>query len=1121
MKKNVYALLVAINNYPIPRHRLNGCISDRDAFMQYLEDQFKDRNDVDFHVKTLTDSEATKKGIIEGFEFFNAAKDGDICIFYYSGHGSQAPAPKEFWKIDPDRMNESVVCYDSRVPGGKDLMDKELSYLFWKASGENQKDIHFLSVFDCCHSGAITKDVAVISRMAEPSPTPTRLEDYYGHASYKSVVEDGDKQLTPPQAERLIQLSACRDRETAKELRIGAGVRGIFTYSLIEALSQSNNQLTYQEACTILQVRIDNKVRDQTPQLITGKPEFKNNLFFGGAGKLSEPHYLVQYHKGRWLMNAGSVHGIPESGGWLDLEDGSTVQIIQVDATRSEVKGMEGKDVAKSYKASARKLNFKKVKVAIAPGSEQTGATIMHQAIKEVDPVFLELVQDPAQAAYWIFCYEDSYRLTLPCESMPVFRRINGYNEQNARVFIDNAETVAKWRNLLELSNPKSSIGDHEFKIELYKIIDPGNLEDSATSELVDWKQANVFRYELSAGQWQQPAFRLRIINTGGRILYVSGINLVDNFKISNALLPAQELKPNHDVWLTDVYNGFPYKTIPLSLDDAYHSWGLAQAKEYLKVFVSTDPKLDTDGFNQEGLQMDDFSITKAGRTPQTHPVKPDWTTREIQLIKLRPMGQQSLQAGRSIKVMDGVKIKAPTGMLAEISFSPMAEAERSMGSDAEPMSMPNPESVWGYQHEASVMAFSQGMNSAPPLTTLELYDVQGAENITADSPMEIELSQTMAEGEFIMPMGFDAETGLFYPLGSSDPTGKVFVETLPDATPTGTRSLGGSIKIFFHKVVLSKLGFEYHHPQLAVAAFTDGENFEYLTATDQVKARVSPAQRIVLFIHGIIGDTTDMPKALLRMADDNGNTLDKRFDLAMTFDYENLQTPIEQTAKDLKQKLESVGLGEGHGKEVIIIAHSMGGLVSRWFIEKEGGNKIITKLIQVGTPNQGSPWSSVYELASVLLSRAINGAVFLKPYILPLSFLGKYLKELFVTLEQMHPEKSTFLQQLNDGNDPGIPYTVVAGNTQLIPIKLEENQKKLLQKLLQRFKGRGQYDLLDKFLFKLPNDIAVSVDSIGGIPGADKRQLPPLVLSTPCDHISYFADPEGLNTLRQAILQG
>ena len=115
------------------------------------------------------------------------------------------------------------------------------------------------------------------------------------------------------------------------------------------------------------------------------------------------------------------------------------------------------------------------------------------------------------------------------------------------------------------------------------------------------------------------------------------------------------------------------------------------------------------------------------------------------------------------------------------------------------------------------------------------------------------------------------------------------------------------------------------------------------------------------MYIHGIIGDTLEMPKSIRLVKDMEGHTLEDEYDLILTFDYENLNTPIEETAQALKDRLVAAGLGPDHGKTFHIVAHSMGGLVSRWFIEKLEGNQVVNHLYQLGTPNQGSPYGSLY----------------------------------------------------------------------------------------------------------------------------------------------------------------
>jgi hypothetical protein len=157
--------------------------------------------------------------------------------------------------------------------------------------------------------------------------------------------------------------------------------------------------------------------------------------------------------------------------------------------------------------------------------------------------------------------------------------------------------------------------------------------------------------------------------------------------------------------------------------------------------------------------------------------------------------------------------------------------------------------------------------------------------------------------------------------------------------------------------------------------------------------------------------------------------------------------------------------------------------------------------------------------MATPLLANAVTGAAFVQPYIIPLKVVGKFMDTMFLTLKQMNPD-SDFLKELNDGSDPGIPYTIIAGNTQLIAPDKQSQQLSILKKVMARFKKRGHYDALDLLLFKAPNDIAVSTESISVIPGADSRQFKPKVLTCACDHISYFGDPAGLESMCKVFLE-
>ena len=1112
--KTLHALLVAIDNYPIPRHQLNGCVNDRNAFKEYLENRYVGES-LDTNILTLTDHEATKKGIIDGFQHFKNAKEGDICVFYFSGHGSQAPAPKEFWHLDPDQMNESVVCYDSRVKGGKDLMDKELSYLFWEAS--NEKELHFLTVFDCCHSGTITRKINVTPRMAEPSPTPSRLEDYFGFEHYQKTVTDGALSVTPPSA-NIIQLGASKAYETAKELKINNQSRGIFTYSLIEALEQYAGQLTYKDLIHVLKIRIANRVPQQTPQLNVKSADLLKSSFLNTTLQADKPYFLVQHEQNKWQINAGSIHGIPQSGGTVELTDGSTAELHSVMATRSLVSGMENRDKNKVFRAYSKSIVYPNLRVGLAPHGEEDGLELVKTTIETYQPERIQLEEEIENAQYWIRAEDGTLKLTMPEDERPLFKRVSGYTQDNATDFMHSIEAVAKWKNLLELSNPKSTILDHEFQIELFRTTEIGNLEDSGYAELIDWKDDPTFRYGYAHNAWHQPAFRLKVKNTSFRKLYFSAITLSDNYGISNQFMRLEELEPGQEAWLLDAVGSLTYKTIPLAVHDAFHSWGITEVNSYVKVFVSNDPKLDTDGFNQDGLAYDEKTTTRSFGRKKPPTKQLDWTARELKFTTVRPMEKIVLAANDSVKLLDQFTIESPNGLNATAQLTSLGDTQRALTNASNSIQKLNYHSI----STRGVMApfeIKEGKTSNTSLSVLELKEVDGSESVTADTPLIIRPNQQFQEDETVVPFGFDEETGLLLPLGFMTDEGEIQIAALPEPTADNERSLGGSIKIFFQKIFLSKLAGGYNYPQIAIPVFPEeGESFEYEKDLDTIKAKVTEAQKIALFIHGIIGDTTEMPKALRRGNDSNGALLENQFDLVLTFDYENLNTPIEDTGKALGEKLASIGLEEGHNKHLTIIAHSMGGLVSRWFIEKEGGNNVVNHLIQLGTPNMGTPITNLYEMVSLLIARVVNGASFLQPYLIPLSFLGRYVKKLFHTLQQMDHDGTDLLNGLNNNDDPGTVYTIIAGNTQLIPIELEEKYNTLLKKLIARLKKRGHYDALDLLLFKKPNDIAVSVDSILGIPGKANRAYPPTEYEVPCDHLGYFGNPESLEALAKAI---
>ena len=117
---------------------------------------------------------------------------------------------------------------------------------------------------------------------------------------------------------------------------------------------------------------------------------------------------------------------------------------------------------------------------------------------------------------------------------------------------------------------------------------------------------------------------------------------------------------------------------------------------------------------------------------------------------------------------------------------------------------------------------------------------------------------------------------------------------------------------------------------------------------------------RPVLFVHGIFSLAEDIENSegfQTFSADHYAVTVEYADSKAQTF-FGN----IPLFSGRLEQRI--AGLKEETGAEKVdIVAHSMGGLVSRYYIEKQGGRDDVGKLIMVQTPNHGSEWADLRAL--------------------------------------------------------------------------------------------------------------------------------------------------------------
>ena len=1187
----IYALLVGVDKYAGGVTNLNGCENDVQEFSDLLKERYgaEEKN-----TKLLLSKDATRENIIKGFtDHLSQAKTGDTALFYYSGHGAQEIAPEAFWGMEPDRLNETLVCHDSRTFGGWDLADKELRYLI---HGLTKKDKpHITIILDSCHSSSGTRDpIDNLEgvRLTEIHPDERPIEKYCFYEDFKARGIDSAS-FDFPQGQHIL-LSACRDSELAKEIFIDGKTRGTFSHYLRTTLSGQHESMSYRDLLARVRRRVEASVSAQTPQLEPIAEANPDEKFLGG-NILSHQGYLIYREDGQWWLDAGAVHGItpPEGEHTTHLaiflpntkpddltnltKKTATATIKEVLSSKSKLAieselstvAEDGGDQAQ-YKAVITKLPLPTLAVRFE--GDELGQDKAREQLANINgsgkaSVFVR--EDKDNPLFRLIAKEKKYFVMRVADDRPLLKAIEGgYTDGTARKAIRNLEHIARWHQKADLNNPGTKIPKDAVQMVV-------TYEDK---EYTDSDDLPPFVYKKAKnGEWQQPKFKLelRLAEDYNKPLYCALVYLNGNgsFQISaSALLQTygswldpigkEKEKAGAVVKVIPAYEGKP---IPVSVTGSLWEQGVTEAKDILKLIVSTE-EFDSSILDQEKLELWDPETKGAKRSltgtlgtlnqyldyassrdigddaePEQHN---DWMSKSITLTTIRPQESVELSKKEARSIFEQVIVEPHAHLKARVSLESSNQLTRSLEQEGlEGASRMQTPAILTQDPEVSqpfVFTASRGSDAGLNVIKLDIDSSDEKSNhttVNSENPLIITVNQPLAEHEQILPYTFDEETKEYWPLGYAKRLdyGKtqIYIERLP-APKSDTKDLIGSVWLMFQKLTYETLNIEKGTAFLAIPEFKTNANKldelkKYNRNTKDIEQKVAQAQNIVVFIHGIIGDTRSMAGSLTRIKtfDQNtsGNHKIDKYDLILTFDYENLNTAIDENAQLLKDKLAEVGLDKNKSadKSLTLVAHSMGGLISRWFIEKLEGKDVVEKLIMLGTPNGGSPWSDVENNVSAVVKGWANTtlAVFLNNLTrspvktIAVAGLMKLLDASDNSLDQMNKE-SELLAKLEQSPDPKTPYHIIVGDTAKITYTTSGNT---LQRLVQNLANRFQdwvFDLLTKKLFLKPNDIAVSVASIKNVPL--QRTPSPEVIDVACHHLSYFTNREGLEALERAL---
>jgi pimeloyl-ACP methyl ester carboxylesterase len=1070
----LYALLVGINEYPLELGTLDGCVNDVHHFRDYLSSSF---HSADLAIEALTNADATRDNIVGHFRtHLGRAAIGDTAVFLYCGHGARWAAASEFKEFYPEGKDEGLVCYDSRRQSGSypfDLADKELAVLIAEVASRQP---HLAVILDCCHSGSGTRDVdAFIHGKARQThevfserPLDTYIDGYYARR------RDQGLPISIPRS-RHVLLAACDRHEKAYER---ADRSGLFTSTLLDVAAASGPGLTYADLFTRCRMLIRKEAQHQTPQFEAFDQFRATSGFLGRDVAGPARRHKVYFDAGEWTLDAGAIHGVATDRPALvavsersgNAGASGTATTVEVGFEKSTLRLEFAGSPSTIYDAEITSFANPPMPVGFVGDGRVRAALEEALNVDRSAPIAFADSDDRAQYALvaeaerWLVKHRE---LDLLIQGVQV---TDGSHAQAATATARLLKHIARWEHALAVQNARARLAASQFDFVFAEQLDD--------SEYVYPSENVVLEYSRSDAGWKPVRGRFKARNRTEHTLHV----VLAYFSPSYGV---------HIFYHDRIDPGDGYVTLWGDASDDYF-WLEGDTKhsavEEFKLFVSTQP---VDAF---ALPQDDLVLGRIGESggaraigpvkPQTPVQRNEWFAKHIRITIVRQIERLS---GHDIAIAAGaIVIKGHSAVTAHVSIGRAQQLSRSINDGGD---------FYKALERQGFTLVSFSRTPGDHQSVLELTDIQ---NLSAlhEHPLEIELRVPLREDEGILPVVFDGQHVGVAGAPYKDDSGhtRVAIDHVPHL-PSYRRGLGGSLKLYFFKTRLRRADVN----QLRWVEYAADGTFTYHQSG--IAERVAASRNILVLVHGIIGDTEAMVKGVQACG------VDRHFDLVMAYDYENLNTSIAETARLLKAHLVEAGLGADDDKRLTLLVHSLGGLVSRWFVEREGGNLLVDHLVMCGTPNRGSPFGKVDDarrILSVLTTLALNYIPAIVPFSAAALLLLNRTRRLTSTLEQMHP-LSELIATLTKSDDPGVRYTVLAGDVDAY----REPADPFFARMLAT---AGQSFVMAALFERQAHDIAVGVESIFGLD--DRRAIVVSRRTVACHHLNYFASPAGRASL-------
>lgn len=400
---------------------------------------------------------------------------------------------------------------------------------------------------------------------------------------------------------------------------------------------------------SILQLKIKGSYK-QTPQYeATGGEQLLFQSFLGGLTQHQKHTVNIVYNSRyrSWMMNMGAIHGIEAHNPKLCIEvlndtghpiEKASITKVLTHYTKLSFRKDTPLNRQLAYKVNLAGLMVKKMNIFLV--GDEVGTSLFERYVQENpnQTTFLEIVDKPANADYFVVAFDKTYAIHQPSNEHPLTATIKKYHHNSLELLTEYLQHIARWKFTQQLSNPSTQITPNPpIDIHIY-----ASQENGTDQELPIKKGQVVANYtsippSKNTYEFPQVQLRIKLKNNTSKPYYCALLYLSQDFSIMPDLLAGTtvELLPNRSV------QAFESQYIPDEQSNYIKHYNWQAETHYLKLIVSTQ-YFDVTTLLQEKLPTPQignkrFHVGARGFRFDKIPTFNDWTTQLIELKMPNP----------------------------------------------------------------------------------------------------------------------------------------------------------------------------------------------------------------------------------------------------------------------------------------------------------------------------------------------------------------------------------------------------------------------------------------------------------------------------------------------------